>query len=68
VIISDNGKGMSPEKIDKLFSRFKSRMGSHEEGTGIGLAIANTIADFHEIIISVTSQVDKGTSFSFIFP
>jgi len=68
VIISDNGKGMSPEKIDKLFSRFKSRMGSHEDGTGIGLAIANTIADFHEIIISVTSQVDKGTSFSFIFP
>jgi signal transduction histidine kinase len=68
VIIADNGKGMSPEKIDKLFSRFKSRIGSHEDGTGIGLAIANTIADFHEIIISVTSQVEKGTSFSFIFP
>jgi signal transduction histidine kinase len=67
VIISDNGRGMSAEKIDKIFSRFKSKMGSQEDGTGIGLAIAHSIADFHKIIISVTSQIDKGTSFSFIF-
>jgi signal transduction histidine kinase len=68
VTISDDGRGMSREQIDTLFSRFKARMNTHEDGTGIGLAIAKTIADFHKIMVSVTSEVDKGTSFSFIFP
>jgi signal transduction histidine kinase len=68
VTISDNGRGMSKEQIDKLFSRFKAKVSSQEDGTGIGLAIAKTIADFHKIVISVTSEKEKGTSFSFIFP
>jgi signal transduction histidine kinase len=68
VTISDNGCGMSKEQMDKLFSRFKAKVNSHEDGTGIGLAIAKTIADFHRIVVSVTSEVEKGTSFSFIFP
>lgn len=68
VIISDNGKGMLKEQIDSLFSRFKTKMNVNEDGTGIGLAIAKTIADFHKIVISVTSEVGKGTSFSFLFP
>jgi len=68
VTISDNGRGMSKEQIDKLFSRFKAKMSSQDDGTGIGLAIAKTIADFHKIVVSVTSEIDKGTSFSFIFP
>jgi signal transduction histidine kinase len=68
VVISDNGKGMPKEQIDTLFSRFKAKMDAYEEGTGIGLAIAKTIADFHKTVISVTSEVGKGTSFSFLFP
>jgi signal transduction histidine kinase len=68
VTISDNGRGMSKEQIDKLFSRFKAKVSSQEDGTGIGLAIAKTIADFHKIVVSVTSEKEKGTSFSFIFP
>ncbi len=68
VTISDTGCGMSKEQIDKLFSRFKAKVNSQEDGTGIGLAIAKTIADFHRIVVSVTSEVEKGTSFSFIFP
>jgi signal transduction histidine kinase len=38
------------------------------EGTGIGLAIAKTIADFHGIDVSVTSDQGKGTRFTFLFP
>jgi signal transduction histidine kinase len=68
VTISDNGCGMSKEQIDKLFSRFKAKVNSQEDGTGIGLAIAKTIADFHKIVVSVTSEIEKGTSFSFILP
>jgi signal transduction histidine kinase len=39
-----------------------------DDGTGIGLAITKSIADFHKIDVSVSSEVEKGTTFSFIFP
>ncbi len=68
ITVADTGKGMSKEQIDKLFSRFKTTVSAREDGTGIGLAIAKTIADFHKIVVSVTSEIDKGTTFSFIFP
>jgi signal transduction histidine kinase len=68
VTISDTGKGMTGEQMSTLFSRFKSRRDSDDNGTGIGLAIAKSIADFHNIKVSVTSEVQKGTIFSFIFP
>jgi signal transduction histidine kinase len=38
------------------------------DGTGIGLAIAKTIADFHNIEIAVSSEAGKGTTFIFHFP
>jgi signal transduction histidine kinase len=68
VIISDTGKGMTSGQLEKLFSRFKSRVGNEADGTGIGLAIAKSIADFHDVVIKVDSEVNKGTIFSFILP
>lgn len=68
VTISDSGIGLTPEQIETLFSRFKMRNKTSGEGTGIGLAIAKTIADFHQIEITVTSLPGQGTKFSFIFP
>jgi len=65
VIISDNGKGLTAEQKELIFSRFRMRNKDSAEGTGIGLAIAKTIADFHKINISVTSEPGKGTSFIF---
>jgi len=66
--ISDSGRGMTKEQLDKLFSRFSSRRENDKDGTGIGLAIAKSIADLHGIEISVSSTPEKGTDFSFIFP
>lgn len=68
VQISDTGKGMTGEQKSRLFSRFKMRDKSSTDGTGIGLAIAKTIADFHKIEVTVASEPSKGTIFSFIFP
>ncbi len=67
VTVSDMGKGMTEAQMSNLFSRFKSRTGSESGGTGIGLAITKSIADFHRIDISATSESEKGTTFSFIF-
>jgi signal transduction histidine kinase len=68
VTIADTGKGMTEAQMKTLFLRFKTRDKSSGDGTGIGLAISKTIADFHKIEVSVSSIEEKGTIFSFIFP
>jgi signal transduction histidine kinase len=68
VNISDTGRGMTEEQKASLFLRFKTRDKNSGDGTGIGLAIAKTIADFHKIVVSVSSELNKGTRFSFIIP
>jgi signal transduction histidine kinase len=68
VEIGDSGRGMDEAQLSSLFSRFRAKRENDENGTGIGLAIAKTIADFHNIEVSVISSPGKGTQFSFIFP
>ncbi len=68
VIVSDNGPGITPEQMDTLFMRFKKKMSADDKGTGIGLAITKSIADFHNIQIKVESSQERGTLFEFIFP
>ena len=67
VNISDTGKGLNEAQKKVLFSRFRMRDQKSSDGTGIGLAIAKTIADFHKIDVSVISESEKGTIFSFVF-
>ncbi len=66
VKVEDTGKGIDKEQMGRLFSRFNAKRNNN--GTGIGLAIAKSIADHHKIDIAVTSSPQKGTVFSFIFP
>jgi signal transduction histidine kinase len=68
VNISDTGTGMSEDQIKTLFSRFKTRLDLSSNNTGIGLAISKSIADFHDIEITVSSEKGKGSRFSFFFP
>ncbi len=68
VSIKDSGDGMSPMQMEKLFTRFKKEKVHNEKGSGIGLAIAKTIAVFHNITISVDSTKGKGSEFIFQFP
>jgi signal transduction histidine kinase len=67
VTVSDTGRGMTESQLNNIFSRFKARSGNESDGTGIGLAITKSIADFHSVEVSVSSQSGKGTIFSFIF-
>ena len=68
VSITDTGIGMTHEQLDLLFSRFKNKLDPREDNTGIGLAITKSIADFHNISISVSSEPGKGSTFIFTFP
>lgn len=68
VTISDTGIGMTREQMSTLFSRFSTRLDISSNNTGIGLAISKSIADFHGIEISVSSEINQGTAFSFLFP
>jgi signal transduction histidine kinase len=59
--ISDNGIGMSQETREKAFSLFFSSKGAG--GTGLGLFIANKIAQSHGGSISIDSESGKGSTF-----
>nr|WP_255667671.1 HAMP domain-containing sensor histidine kinase [Flavobacterium sp. ENC] len=62
ISIADSGIGMDPFQIEKIFNRF-ARINSDQDGQGLGLAIADSIANFHRIEIKVTSEIKKGTTF-----
>jgi signal transduction histidine kinase len=68
ILIRDDGPGMNENQLKDLFTRFKNRPAHPQNGTGIGLAISKSIADFHKIKIEVNSHPGKGTEFIFTFP
>ena len=67
ISIEDSGIGMDPSQIEKIFNRF-TRMNSDQDGQGLGLAIADSIASLHHIEIKVDSKNLEGTKFTLLFP
>lgn len=65
VKISDTGKGIPEEILDKIFYPFFT---TKEKGSGIGLAIAQKIIDMHRGSIDVESELGKGTTFTIKLP
>ncbi|MBT8393001.1 MAG: PAS domain-containing sensor histidine kinase [Ignavibacteriaceae bacterium] len=59
--VSDNGIGMDRETREKAFSLFFSSKGAG--GTGLGLFIANKIAEAHGGSIKIESEEGKGSEF-----
>ncbi|MCD8217346.1 MAG: HAMP domain-containing histidine kinase [Clostridiales bacterium] len=67
--VADDGIGISAEKLPNIFHRFYQADGSHTgEGNGLGLAMVKEIAEFHGGTISVKSEPEQGSVFSFTFP
>ena len=69
--ITDTGKGISTDQLDKIFDRFYQAEGENEPlqgGTGIGLAYAKEIARLFNGALTVKSKIREGTTFSFVLP
>ncbi len=68
VSVRDDGPGIPPEHLSRIFERFyrveKSRS-KDRGGTGLGLAIVKHILNAHKAKITVMSKLEKGTTFRF---
>jgi signal transduction histidine kinase len=68
LLISDTGIGMEKEIVSNAFNRFERENNENEDGFGLGLAIVNSIAKFHQINIDIKSEKNSGTVVSIEFP
>jgi signal transduction histidine kinase len=66
VTVADNGEGIPPEDIKKVFSVFESRKGSR--GTGLGLPVSQKILHEHGGVVRVESTPDVGSTFYLELP
>ena len=65
--VTDTGAGIEPSKVGRIFERF-AKLNNYAQGTGLGLSICKTIIEKLGGEISVTSEVGKGTTFTFHLP
>lgn len=71
VRVSDTGRGIPPEELERIFTKFyqSPQAGKeHQRGTGLGLAIAQRIIEAHGGKIWAQSQVGQGSTFVFTLP
>lgn len=65
VIVADEGPGIVEDELANIFKEFYS---TKRGGTGLGLPIAQRIAELHMGGIKLESEVGKGTTVTFILP
>lgn len=67
--VEDNGIGIPEEGKEKIFYAFQKMHSNHEyEGSGLGLAICKRIIDVHHGSISVSGQINEGSTFVITLP
>jgi PAS domain S-box-containing protein len=70
VSVEDQGIGMSPEQLERIFDRFYRADASNTAipGTGLGMSIVKHILDAHGGKVWVESELGKGTTVRFSVP
>ena len=68
IVIQDQGKGIEPEEINKIFEPFYTRKKMGRSGTGLGMAVVWGAIKDHNGYISCESQVGTGTTFTLFLP
>ncbi len=64
--VTDNGPGISPEDIERVFDPFYSTKGS--KGTGLGLAVSRKIVSEHQGTLQVDNMPEGGARFRIYLP
>jgi signal transduction histidine kinase len=68
ISVLDEGDGIPPESLPRVFDRFYRVPGQSKPGAGIGLAIAREIVVAHGGTIGCSSAAGGGTEFHFFVP
>ena len=67
--VSDRGRGIAPEALDRVFDRFESQTsGSRHRGPGLGLSIVRALVELHGGRVTIDSALAEGTTVTCIFP
>lgn len=66
--VRDNGPGIPPEQLNRLFTPFERLNQAHAEGHGLGLSIVQRIAEKLNGAVEVHSTVGEGSVFGFTLP
>jgi len=69
--VSDNGRGISTEALDKIFNLYYQEGNKEElyiEGSGIGLSLTRELVHLHHGIIEAKSEPGKGSEFRVLLP
>lgn len=67
IIVSDNGKGIPPERLNRIFEPFYTTK-APGRGTGLGLSLCHRVIKQHGGHILVDSQMGVGTKFTIMLP
>jgi two-component system OmpR family sensor kinase len=67
VLVSDTGVGIPEDELPHIFDRFY-RLEDGPGHSGLGLAIAKRIIELHDRSLGVKSELNKGTTLSFMLP
>ncbi|SMD32489.1 Signal transduction histidine kinase [Reichenbachiella faecimaris] len=69
ITISDNGVGISDDKLEEIFELTHSTYGTNnEKGTGLGLVLVSEFVALNDGTIEVSSKLGEGTTFTLTFP
>jgi len=63
--VMDQGTGISREDLSRIFNPFFT---TKPEGTGLGLSIVHKILEQHHALVDVSSEKNRGTTFTLKFP
>ena len=66
--VADNGKGISPPDLEKIFEPFYARKVMGRDGTGLGLSVVWGIVKDLGGYIDVRSEEKRGSTFTLYFP
>jgi two-component system heavy metal sensor histidine kinase CusS len=69
IAVSDNGCGIAPEHLPRVFDRFYRADPSRSSGgAGLGLALLKSIVELHGGSARIQSEVSRGTTVTLAFP